>query len=109
MPISFTAAALGGELEAPTLDGRVSLKIPPETQTGKVFRLRGKGVKPVRGGATGDLLCRVVVETPVNLTKDQKELLQKLAESMEAGGKQHTPQEGSWLDGVKKLFEEMKF
>ena len=109
VPISFAAAALGGELEAPTLDGRVSLKIPPETQTGKVFRLRGKGVKPVRGGATGDLLCRVVVETPVNLTKEQKELLQKLADSMEAGGKQHTPQEGSWLDGVKKFFEEMKF
>jgi len=109
VPISFAAAALGGELEAPTLDGRISLKIPPETQTGKVFRLRGKGVKPVRGGATGDLLCRVVVETPVNLTKEQKDLLQKLAESMEAGGKQHTPQEGSWLDGVKKFFEEMKF
>ena len=71
--------------------------------------LRGKGVKPVRGGATGDLLCRVVVETPVNLTKEQKELLQKLAETMEASDKQHTPQEGSWLDGVKKFFEEMKF
>lgn len=109
VPIGFTAAALGGDLEVPTLDGRLSLKIPAETQTGRVFRLRGKGVKPVRGGATGDLLCRVVVETPVNLTREQKELLQKLAETMEASGTSHTPQQGSWLDGVKKFFEDMKF
>ena len=109
VPIGFTTAALGGDLEVPTLDGRVSLKIPGETQTGKVFRVRGKGVKPVRGGATGDLLCRVNVETPVNLTKEQKELLQQFANSLEGGGKRHTPQEGSWLDGVKKFFEEMKF
>lgn len=109
VPISFATAALGGDLEVPTLDGRVSLKIPAETQTNKVFRVRGKGVKPVRGGPTGDLLCRVNVETPVNLTKEQKELLQQFADSMEAGGKRHNPQEGSWLDGVKKFFEEMKF
>jgi len=109
VPISFTTAALGGELEVPTLDGRVSLKIPAETQTGKVLRVRGKGVKPVRGGATGDLLCRINIETPVNLTKEQKELLQQFADTMAAGGKRHTPQEGSWLDGVKKFFEEMKF
>lgn len=109
VPISFATAALGGELEAPTLDGRINLKIPAETQTSKVFRLRGKGVRPVRGGATGDLLCRVVVETPVNLTREQKELLQRFAETMQAGGKQHAPQEGSWLDGVKKFFEDMKF
>lgn len=108
VPISFTMAALGGELEAPTLDGRINLKIPPETQTGKVFRLRGKGVRPVRGGAAGDLMCRVVVETPVNLTKEQKALLQQFAETMQAGGTQHAPQEGSWLDGVKKFFEDMK-
>lgn len=109
VPISFTAAALGGELEVPTLDGRVSLKIPAETQTGKVLRIRGKGVKPVRGGPTGDLLCRINIETPVNLTKEQKDLLQQFADTMAAGGKRHTPQEGSWLDGVKKFFEEMKF
>ncbi len=109
VPIGFTTAALGGDLEVPTLNGRVSLKIPAETQTGKVFRVRGKGVKPVRGGPTGDLLCRINIETPVNLTKEQKELLQQFADSMEAGGKRHTPQEGSWLDGVKKFFEEMKF
>jgi molecular chaperone DnaJ len=109
VPIGFTVAALGGDLEVPTLDGRLNLKIPPETQTGKVFRIRGKGVKPVRGGPTGDLLCRVNIETPVNLTREQKELLEKFAESMEDGGKRHKPQEGSWLDGVKKFFEEMKF
>src|SRR3546814_5210970 len=75
VPISFADAALGGELEVPTLDGRVKLKIPEGTQTGKQFRLRGKGVAPVRGGAAGDLLCRVAVETPVNLGKRQRELL----------------------------------
>ena len=109
VPIGFHTAALGGELEVPTLDGRLSLKIPPETQTSKVFRLRGKGVKPVRGGPTGDLLCRIVVETPVNLTREQKELLEKFAATMEASGERHTPQQGSWLDGVKKFFEDMKF
>ncbi len=108
VPIGFHTAALGGELEVPTLDGRLSLKIPSETQTGKVFRLRGKGVKPVRGGPTGDLLCRIVVETPVNLTREQKELLEKFAATMEASGERHTPQQGSWLDGVKKFFEDMK-
>lgn len=109
VPISFTSAALGGELEVPTLDARITLKIPPETQTGKVFRLRGKGVKPVRGGVTGDLLCRVKVETPVNLTREQKDLLEKFARTMEAGGQRHAPQERGWLDGVKKFFEDMKF
>jgi molecular chaperone DnaJ len=109
VPISVTTAALGGEFEVPTLDGRVSLKIPAGTQTGKVFRIRNKGVKPVRSSTTGDLMCQVVVETPVNLTKEQKELLEKLAETLEQGGHQHAPQERGWLDGVKKFFEDMKF
>ncbi len=109
VPISFTMAALGGELEVPTLDSRVGLKIPSETQTGKVFRIRGKGVKPVRGSATGDLLCRVIVETPVNLTREQKELLEKFAATMQEGRHKHTPQELSWLDRAKKFFEDMKF
>ena len=78
VPISFTQAALGGELEVPTLDGKVKLRIPVETQTGKLFRLRGKGVRPVRGGAIGDLLCRVVVETPVRLSEQQATLLKEL-------------------------------
>lgn len=107
VPISFIDAALGGELEVPTLEGRVKLKIPAETQTGKLFRLRNKGVKPIRGGMAGDLLCRVVVETPVNLNAEQKELLQRLQESMEATQK-HSPRSHSWFDGVKKFFEDMK-
>lgn len=109
VPISFTTAALGGELEIPTLDGRVKLKIPPETQTDRLFRLRGKGVKPVRGGVPGDMICKVVVETPVNLTKRQKELLQELEESMRSGAHRHTPQASGWLDGVKSFFEDLKF
>ncbi len=109
VPIDFATAALGGELEVPTLEGRVVLKIPPETQTGKMFRLRGKGVRSVRGGGVGDLICRVAVETPVNLSKEQKELLQSFRESLSGGGTRHSPRAHSWLDGVKKFFEEMKF
>ncbi len=109
VPISFTTAALGGELEVPTLDGRVKLKIPEETQTGKLFRLRGKGVAPVRGGATGDLMCRVLVETPSDLNARQKELLQEFEQTLHEGGARHRPQESTWLDGVKKFFEGMKF
>lgn len=106
VPVSFSTAALGGELEVPTLDGRVKLKIPTETQTGKMFRIRGKGVKPVRGGAIGDLFCRAVVETPVNLNSEQKELLRKFEESLH--GAKHNPQSHSWLDKVKEFFEDMK-
>ena len=105
VPISFVTAALGGELEVPTLDGKVNLKIPAETQTGKLFRLRAKGVRPVRGGTVGDLLCRVVVETPVKLTDKQKELLREFDGSMGENGGTHTPQASSWLDGVKKFIE----
>jgi molecular chaperone DnaJ len=107
VPISFTTAALGGELEVPTLNGRVNLKIPAETQSGRMFRMRGKGVKPVRGGPTGDLLCRVTVETPVNLTRRQKELLQEFSGEVEEGGSRHSPQASSWLDGVKKFFDDL--
>ncbi|GAB4299035.1 MAG: molecular chaperone DnaJ [Thiohalomonadaceae bacterium] len=106
VPISFVTAALGGELDVPTLGGRVKLKIPAETQSGKLFRLRGKGVKSVRGGDVGDLICRVVVETPVNLTSKQKELLQQFEASL--NGDKHSPKASSWLDGVKKFFEDMK-
>lgn len=105
VPISMTEAALGGDLEVPTLDGRVKLKIPAETQTGKLFRLRNKGVKPVRGHAVGDLLCRVVVETPVNLTAKQKDLLVQLQASLE--GKKNSPKSKGWFDGVKNFFDEL--
>ncbi|CUS40953.1 Chaperone protein DnaJ [hydrothermal vent metagenome] len=109
VPISIVDAALGGELEVPTLDGRVKLKIPAETQSGKLFRLRGKGVVPVRGGTAGDLLCRVQVETPVNLTSEQKDLLLKFQASLngEKGGDKHSPQKKTWFEGVKRFFEEI--
>ena len=105
VPISIVDAALGGELEVPTLDGRVKLKIPAETQSGKLFRLRGKGVTPVRGGTAGDLLCRVQVETPVNLSNEQKDLLMKFQESLT--GEKHSPQKKSWFEGVKRFFEDI--
>jgi molecular chaperone DnaJ len=108
VPISVVTASLGGELEIPTLDGRVNLKIPAESQSGKLFRLRGKGVKSVRGSQQGDLLCRVSVETPVNLTKKQKELLNEFEASMREDNVNHSPRASSWLDGVKKFFEDMK-
>lgn len=106
VPISLFDACLGGEIEVPTLDGRVKLKVPEETQTGKLFRLRGKGVAPVRGGSTGDLLCRVVLETPVNLSKKQKELLGELRDSMK--GQKNSPKQDSWFEGMKNFFGDMK-
>jgi len=109
VPINIAMAAIGGDLEVPTLNGRVKLKIPSETQSGKLFRLRGKGVKSVRGGQQGDLLCRISVETPVNLTKKQKELLQQFSQSLEDDSVQHSPRSSKWYDGVKKFFEDMKF
>ncbi|MEQ1738718.1 MAG: molecular chaperone DnaJ [Methyloglobulus sp.] len=107
VPISFATASLGDEISVPTLNGRVMLKIPAETQTGKLFRLRGKGVKPVRGGAVGDLICKVNIETPVHLTKEQKSLIEQLNASLTGGGKQHSPQEHSWTDGVKSFFDKL--
>lgn len=106
VPISFVDAALGGELEVPTLDGRVKLKVPAETQTGKMFRLRGKGVVPVRGGSPGDLMCKVVVETPVNLSNKQKELLKEFQSTMT--GDKHSPRQSSWFEGMKNFFGDMK-
>ena len=105
VPIGFATAALGGSVEVPTLDGHVTLKIPAETQSGRVFRLREKGVKPVRGGPTGDLFCRVVVETPVNLTEAQKDLLRQFQDSVTGDASRHNPRERSWLEGVKRFFE----
>lgn len=108
VPIDIAAASLGGELDVPTLNGRVKLKIPAETQTGKMFRLRGKGVKSVRGSSTGDLMCKVTIETPVNLTKEQKALLEEFDKSLKEDKKNHSPKASSWLSGVKKFFEDMK-
>ncbi len=106
VPISFADAALGGELEVPTLDGRVKLKIPEGTQTGKLFRLRGKGVAPVRGGGAGDLMCRVAVETPVNLGRRQRELLEEFRKSLE-GDSSHSPKANGWFEGVKRFFGDL--
>ena len=104
VPISFVTVALGGSVEVPTLEGQALIKVPAGTQSGRVFRLREKGVKPVRGGATGDLFCRVVVETPVELNAEQKDLLRKLETSLGGDGKSHNPRERSWLEGVRQFF-----
>jgi molecular chaperone DnaJ len=104
MPISFTTAALGGEIEIPTLDGHAKIKIPAETQSGKVFRLRGKGIKGVRSNAHGDLMCHMVVETPVSLTERQKELLRELEMLNEQDGARHNPRTKSWMDKMKQFF-----
>ncbi len=104
VPISFAIAALGGSVEVPTLDGNVVLKIPAETQSGRVFRLRDKGVKPVRGNARGDLFCRVVVETPVHLSAEQRELVRKLDESLKENGTRHSPREKGFFEGVRRFF-----
>jgi molecular chaperone DnaJ len=109
VPVSFTLAALGGELEVPTLDGKVKLRIPDETQTGRMFRLRGKGVQSVRSGSVGDLMCKVIIETPVNLNSDQKELLKQLDASMGSGkdAAKYRPKESGFFDGVKKFFDDL--
>jgi molecular chaperone DnaJ len=104
VPVSFATAALGGSVNVPTLDGDVTLKIPSETQSGRVFCLRDKGVKPVRGGARGDLFCRVVVETPVHLSTEQKELIRKLEETIKQNSTRHAPRAEGFLEGVKRFF-----
>jgi len=106
MPVSISTAALGGEVEIPTLDGQARIRIPAETQTGKVFRLRGKGVKGVRSHGPGDLLCHVMVETPVNLTDRQKELLREFEAISEGNAGRHNPRAKSWMDKVKEFFAE---
>ncbi len=105
IPLSFATATLGGEVELPTLDGNVSLKVPAGTQSGKVFRLRGKGVSTVRDARIGDLFARVAVETPVNLTSEQRDILDQFDESIRAGGDKHSPRAGGWMDTVKRFFE----
>jgi len=105
MPISFSIAALGGEIEVPTLDGSAKMKIPAETQTGATFRLRGKGIKPLRQSEHGDLMVHVVVETPVKLTEKQKELLREFDTSTQADSGKHSPRNKSWMNKVKDFFE----
>ena len=107
VPIHFTTAAIGGELEIPTLNGQVKLKIPAETQTGRMFRLKSKGVKSVRSHRQGDLMCKVVIETPVRLSKAQKALLKQFQETYETSKTDHNPKSSSWLGGVKEFFDRM--
>ena len=107
VPISFADAVLGSAVEVPTLGGHVVLRVPPETQSGRVFRLRGKGVGSVRGTGVGDLFCKVQVETPVKLDEDQKELLRKFDESLQSRSSRHSPRARSWLDGVRKFFDRL--
>jgi len=104
VPISFTTAALGGEVSVPTLNGEAAIDLPEGTQTGKQFRLRGKGVKGVRASFPGDLYCHITVETPVKLTEHQRKLLKELDESLKKGGAKHSPTEAGWADKLKNLF-----
>ncbi|MBX9959251.1 MAG: molecular chaperone DnaJ [Burkholderiaceae bacterium] len=104
VPISIVTAALGGEIEVPTLQGKAAIDLPEGTQTGKQFRLRGKGIKGVRSSYPGDLYCHITVETPVKLTEHQRKLLRELDESLRKGGAKHSPGEGSWADRLKSFF-----
>ncbi|MFT7526186.1 MAG: molecular chaperone DnaJ [Arenicella sp.] len=108
VPVSYATLSLGGDLDVPTLEGRAKLKIPAGTQSGKMFRLRGKGVKNVRNaGFVGDLYCEVEVETPINLTKHQRELLAEFDETLHDGGSKHSPQESSWSGKIKSFFDDI--
>ena len=104
VPISFTTAALGGEVEVPTLAGKAAIDIPEGTQGSKQFRLRGKGIKGVRSSYPGDLYCHITVETPVKLTEHQRKLLKELDESLKKGGAKHSPSEEGWTDKLKSFF-----
>jgi molecular chaperone DnaJ len=104
MPVSIAMATLGGEIEIPTLSGRAQLKVPSESQSERVFRLKGKGVRNVRSSAIGDLFCKIKIETPVNLSRKQRELLRDFDDMLRAGGERHSPRESSWSDRLKSFF-----
>ena len=105
MPVSITAAALGGEVSIPTLDGSAKIRVPAETQSGKTFRLKGKGIKGVRSQFPGDLFCHVVVETPVSLTERQRQLLREFDAISAQDSARHNPRAKGWFDKVKEFFE----
>ena len=104
MPISFIDAALGGEIQVPTLSGKASFDVPEGTQSGKTFRLRSKGIRSLRTSLPGDLYIHVQVETPVKLNQEQKDILKQLDESLKLGGAKHNPQQKGWVDRVKDFF-----
>lgn len=105
VPINFVTATVGGEIDLPTLDGQLKLKIPPETQTDKSFRLRGKGITTVRGHIKGDIMVKVVIETPVNLDKEQKQLLETFEKSLKSDKVNHYPKLMNWFENVKRFFD----
>lgn len=108
MPIDFSTACLGGEIVVPTLSGEVRLKVPAETQSGKQFRLRGKGVQSVRSHSVGDLHCKIHVETPVNLSSEQKKLIRQLEKTIKAAGDRNNPRKKGWFDNVKSFLDRLK-
>ena len=105
IPISFGKAVLGGTVEVPTIDGAVNLSIPSETQSGKTFRLKGKGIKSYRENFFGDLYCTVQVETPVSLTDEQKEILRQFDRSVNDSNTDHRPNKKTWTDSVSDFFK----
>lgn len=107
MPVSVAMAALGGEIEIPTLNGRAQLKIPPESQSERVFRLRSKGVRNVRSSEVGDLYCKIKLEIPVKLNRKQKDILREFDRMLKEGGERHTPRESSWSDRMKSFFNDI--
>ena len=104
LPISFVTAALGGDVDVPVLDGETRITIPEGTQNGKILRIRGKGIKSLRSGYMGDLYIHVFVETPVNLTQKQKDLLRQFDETLSKHGEKHSPKHESFMDKMKDLF-----
>jgi len=104
VPISIATAALGGEIDVPTLAGKAAIDIPEGTQTAKVFRLRGKGIKGVRSSYPGDLYCHITVETPVKLSEHQRKLLREFGDSLIKGGAKHSPNDNSWADRLRSFF-----
>lgn len=108
MPISVVTAALGGTLGVPTLEGAIDIDVPEGTQSGKQFRLRGRGVRGVRSAGSGDLYCTVMVETPVRLSKKQKELLREFGGTLDEEGGTHHPEASSWLGRARQFFEDLK-
>ena len=103
VPINYADAVLGGDIEVPTLDGKVKIKIPEGTQSHKLFRLNGKGIKPLRGGSKGDILVRVLVEIPVKLNKEQTAILKQFKESI--SGSENTPMKDTWLKSAKEFLK----
>jgi molecular chaperone DnaJ len=104
VPVPITSAALGGEIQVPTLGGKASIDIPEGTQHGKVFRLRGKGIRGLRSSIAGDLYCHIAVETPVKLTEAQRDLLQQLEATFKESGTKHSPNDKGWFEKAKAFF-----